>query len=369
MTSLSRLRIASVVSILPFLAVLSAGCSGPSAAPVATGPNDADVRSVQVVSARRGPVGRRIVLPAEVRSWQEVTLHARVPGYVRTIAVDRGDHVKSGAVVAELEVPELAADVARARAEVALAATLSGRLGRARTKAPDLVVAQTMDEATAKLDVTRAWLARAETLLAFASIRAPFDGVVTERFVDVGAFVPAATGTATPRTAAVVTVADFGKVRIAVAVPESETSFVHNGTRGDVRIGEAGSTAYRSTASLVTRIAWTLERDTRTMMAELDLDNADHSLRPGMLVHVELEVETHEGAIVVPSRAFVVEKGGTFVFVFDGKDRVRKAAVRSGFHDGVHVEILDGVADGQQIVLLDKQVLRDGQAVQATEVP
>jgi len=361
MRSLPASRSASMATGGLLAAVLASGCGGDTgAAPIVP---EAAPPSVKVVAVGRGSVARTIELPAEVRAWQQVTLHAKVPGFVKSIAVDRGDRVRAEEILAELEVPELAADVAKAHADRTLAGTLAGRVGRAHSKAPDLVVAQNVDEATAKLEVARAALSRAETLLSFATIRAPFDGVVTERFVDVGSFVPAATGTATAHTAAVVTVADFAKVRVAVGVPESETRFVQVGTAAEVKVDEAGTDAFVAT---VARVAWALERNTRTMMAEIDIENADLRLRPGMLAHVRLGVEAHNGVLVVPAAAVLAEKAGSFVFVLGEGDRVRRTAIKPGFDDGSHVEILEGVEEGLRVVLVGKPPLRDGQVVQPT---
>jgi membrane fusion protein (multidrug efflux system) len=348
-----------------FALATSTGCrsSVPAALPASS---EAEAPEVTFATVETAAVQRQILLPAELRAWQEVTLHARVAGYVRTIAVDRGDRVKTGDLVAELEAPELASDVAMARANAALAARLSGRVGKAHGSAPDLVVAQSVDDAGAKLEVARAELARAETLLSFATIRAPFDGVVTERFVDPGAFVPAAVATSLPQTAAVVRLADFSRIRVAVPVPEAEAVHVRVGTRAGVRVDEAGTAPLAATVS---RISWSLERDTRTMMAEVDLDNSGLGLRPGMLAHVRLSVEEHPSVPAVPASAVLREKAGTFVFLLGEDNRVRKTPVRTGFVDDALAEVLEGVEAGVRIALPSKSPLRDGMVVRPRKSP
>ena len=172
----------------------------------------------------RGPIARNITLPGEVKAYQQATLYAKVAGYLKTIPVDKGDPVKEGALLAEIEVPELLADRARYQAELEVARSDYQHLSDSQKKAPDLVVPQTTDNARARLDIAKANLDRTETLLSFAKIVAPFSGVITKRMVDPGAFIPAATSGSTPQSAAIVTLADFNRVRVQVAVPELEAA-------------------------------------------------------------------------------------------------------------------------------------------------
>ena len=147
-----------------------------------------------VTRLKTGDITRTVQLLGEVRPRQQVALYAKVGGYVKTVRVDIGDRVEAGDLLAELEVPELVADEARARAELALAELETRRAQEAHRQAPDLVPRQNVDAALAKLAVAKAQQERHATLLRFAQIRAPFAGVVSRRSVDLGAFVPAATG-------------------------------------------------------------------------------------------------------------------------------------------------------------------------------
>src|SRR5206468_2309144 len=129
----------------------------------------------------------------------------------------------------DIEVPEMLAELARYKAEVVVADRDYKRLSESQKKFPDLVVPQTVDNAEGKLDVAKANLDRTETLLGFAKITAPFSGIVTKRMVDPGAFIPAATSGSAAQNAAIVTLADFNRVRVQVAVPELETSLIATG--------------------------------------------------------------------------------------------------------------------------------------------
>lgn len=352
----------SIASFLAAAATLFTACASPETASVtAAAPPPA---FFEIVTANRGSVARIVTLPAEVAAWQEVVLHARVAGHVQRLHFDRGDHVRAGDTMTELEAPEIEADLQRAAAELALAEITSGRVGRAHAKAPDLVVTQGVDEASAKLEVSRAALARARTLAGLLDIHAPFDGVVTARFVDVGAFVPAATDSSTSRTSAIAKISDLSKVRIRVAVPEREAAFIQAGTKAQVRIDALGGP---DSSSTVSRVEWALDPLTRTMMAEIDLDNAQGKMRPGGFAHVRLEAQRHDDVLVVPSAAVLVEKAGSLLFVVDGEGRARKRPLRAGFDDGVVVEVLAGAQEGERVLLLAGATPTDGQPVRAKE--
>src|SRR5438874_5041291 len=183
-------------------AALLCGCqesSSPSAAPAAP------PIAVQLVQPKRGPITRFVTLPGEIKPYQEATLYAKVAGYLKAITVDKGDRVKEGDLLADIEVPELLADTKRYKAEVEVADLDFKRLSESQKKLPDLVVPQTVDNARAKLDIAKASLERTETLLGFAKIIAPFSGVITKRMVDPGAFIPAATSGSAAQNAAIVT--------------------------------------------------------------------------------------------------------------------------------------------------------------------
>src|SRR5205823_1609975 len=156
--------------------------------------------------------------------YQAATVYAKVTGYLKAITVDKGDGVKEGALLAEIEVPELLADRAKYKAEVEVSGLDYKRLAEAQKKAPDLVIPLSVDTARGKLEVAKAGLERAETLLQFTKIAAPFSGVITRRMVDPGAFIPAATAGSTPQNAALLTLMDFNTIRLQVAVPEAESS-------------------------------------------------------------------------------------------------------------------------------------------------
>ena len=343
----------SLLRLLPVAATLFAG-SLVAATPPA---------EVTVTSPRRGDIHRFVTLPATLRANQQVTLHAKVAGYLKSIAVDKGDTVKAGQVLAEIEMPELVAERAKHEAELKIAKLEAERLQAARAKAPDLITPAASDTADARLAMAQAGLAANETLLHYGKIAAPFAGVVTMRYVDTGAFVPAATASGNPAAAAIVTVMDYSTVRVRIAVPEIESSRVQTGQPVVVTTDSLAGQTFRGT---VTRSSGALDEATRSLLVEADLPNENGALRPGMYVVAKIGVEKHTGALLVPAAALVREKAAGFLFTLaDGK--ATRVPVKYGFNDGASVEILEGIAENARVIIPGKATLVSGQAVTATE--
>ncbi len=319
--------------------------------------------AVQLVKPKRGAITRNITLPGEIKAYQQATLYAKVAGYLKTIMVDKGDQVKEGASLAEIEVPELLADRSRYQAEVEVAESNYKRLGESQKKAPDLVTPQSVDDAKGNFDIAKANLERTETLLNYAKIVAPFSGVITKRMVDPGAFIPAATSGSAAQNAAIVTLADFNTVRVQVAVPELESSLVISGQ--PVKVSVEGLTG-RSFDGNITRFSYALDEASKTMLAEIELPNPKLELRPGMYAIVRIGIEQKEDALLVPVDALVVERAGAFVFMVTD-NKAKKVRVQTGFNDGTNVEIVGGTKLDQPVILVGKQQLSDGQAVTISE--
>ena len=352
------------ISALPaLLAALTAftGCGRP---PAESAPAPPPPAAVQTVIPKRGEIARSITLPSfRILACQEATLYAKVSGYLKALTVDKGDAVQAGQLLAEIEVPELLADEAQYRAECSVARTNYERMAEARQKAPDLVVPQTVDDLRGQWEIAQARLQRTETLLRYCRITAPFAGIVTARFVDPGAFIPAATAGSTPQSAAMLTLMDYSRVRIQVFVPEMEVPLIKNGVPARLTVEELPGQTF---TGAVTRFAHALDQATKTMLTEIELPNPNRGLRPGAYASVRLELERKPDALLIPVPALVTEKAGTFVFtIADGK--AKKTPVQAGFNDGVNVEITDGVKPGEPVILVGKQPLTDGQPVTIPE--
>jgi membrane fusion protein (multidrug efflux system) len=319
------------------------------------------VNNVQTVQPKRGLIGRTITLPGVIAAYQQATLYAKVAGYLKSISVDKGDIVNEGELLADIEVPELLADRAKFVAQVQVADIDYKRVQRAQKKAPDLVVPQTVDDAKAKLDVARAEQERNETLLSYTKITAPFSGVITRRFVDPGAFIPAPTMGSTAQNAALLTVMDFNTVRVQVAIPEPEVPFIKEGLPSTVTVEELKGKTFDY---YITRYSHALDDSTKTMMVEIEINNENNELHPGMYATAVIEVERKEDALLIPADALVVEKVRKSVFTIEN-NKAKKLAVKVGFSNAKFVEILDGLPPGQPVITVGKQNLNDGQPVKA----
>jgi membrane fusion protein (multidrug efflux system) len=342
------------------LAGLLCGCGRSSTDPAA--PPSPPV-NVSLVQSRRGDITRSITLPGTVAAYQAATLYAKIPGYLKRIAVDKGDTVGQGDFLAELDAPELTAELPKFQAELAVAEAEYKRDVEAQKKAPDLVVPATIDEAKGKVDVARANLQRVNDLLAYSRITAPFAGVITRRWADPGAFIPAATSGSSAANAAVVTLMDFTRVRVDVAVSEAEVPLITTSVPVSITVEELPG---RSFTGNISRFEYALDPATRTMIAEIEMPNPKMELRPGMYAAVKIGIERRADALLAPLDAVVFEKAGASVFIVES-GKAKKVPVQTGFNDGTNVEIVSGVKGDQPLILIGKRALNNGQAVTVTE--
>jgi RND family efflux transporter MFP subunit len=318
---------------------------------VAAGPK------VIVGSVQSVPPGRRLTLPGEVHPWRQATLFAKVSGYVKRMLVDKGDVVREGQLLATLESPETDQQVMSARAALATRKLIADRYDKL---APQGVVSQQeLDQAAGNLVVGKAELARASALEGYEAIRAPFPGTVTARFVDVGALLPAATGS-TSGAQPLVELTDMDVVRIYVYPGQADAQFVREGM--PVRL-ESDASAGKPREAKVTRSTHALDPRTRTMLTEIDLDNKDRSLLPGVFVHVTMDLDTPT-SLAVPAEAVFLREGKPVVAVVaDG--HAHFTPIEAGDDDGKVVRILSGLHEGQLVALHVGDAISDGAAVRA----
>lgn len=233
-----------------------------------------------------------LVLPGEVLAYQSAVLTAKVAGYLKNIPVDKGDKVKAGDLIADIEVPELLADRVQFRAQVDVGRREFDRMQQAAKTAPDLVTPDALDNARGRLEVAQAQLDRINALLSYARITAPFSGTITARYVDPGAFIPVPSQSSQLNTG-IVTLMDFSRVRIQVGVPEGDAYRIRPSC--PVAFTAAAVPGKRFTAS-ITRISYALDRSVRTMLAEVDMENPGSVLQPGMYLTVEVTPCTQSSA-------------------------------------------------------------------------
>jgi len=380
-------------------AVLLSSCARNSAAKERT---ESSILVVPVARAERVDIASDLLLTAEFEPFQQVDVLAKVAGYVREIKVDIGDRVREGQVLAVLEMPEMENDLTRASAAIdqadAEAAAADDDLHRAELshdlahlsytriadvmkREPGIVPQQEVDEAhshdliaeaqvaAAKSNlqtarqrsrVARADQARIRTLHNYATITAPFDGVVTKRYANAGSMIQAGTSSQT-QAMPVVQLSQNNLLRLILPVPESAVPNVHVGETVDVRVSSLG----RTFPGRVARFADRIQPSTRTMDTEVDVPNPSLTLVPGMYAEVNLRVEERRGVVAVPLDA--VDRGATAarVFAVMPGGMIHIAPVTLGLEDSQRVEIRSGLDEGQTVVVGRHAGLKDGERVQS----
>ncbi|MFQ5701982.1 MAG: efflux RND transporter periplasmic adaptor subunit [Acidobacteriota bacterium] len=326
---------------------------------------------------------RHVDLPGSFEPYQKVELHARVTGYVARVSVDIGDRVERATPLVRLQVPEMEAELAEARADAAvaeavlkqeeanrkLASVTLERLSKLKEQEPMAVMQQDVDVARARQEVSaakvetahaqvrvaQAKLARLQALQEYSVIRAPFDGVVVERLVDPGALVVAGEDGGGP----VAVFARVDRLRLVIYVPERVASQVRPGT--DVSIS-VDAIAGREFKASVSRIAGALSSKTRNMRAEIDMSSEQGLLRPGMYATVRLHLEGEAGEILLPASTVHREPEGAFIWaVHDGV--VSRVPVQIARSDGDQVVVASHLEPGTLVVLAAPTDLRPGQTV------
>ena len=328
------------------------------------------------------PASRTIELPAEIWPYMTVSLHAKVPGYVEQVLVDRGSVVKEGDLLVTLTAPEMEAQIAEAdskfqaaeadrlQAEAQLAAAQStyDHLTEA-AKTPgavagnDLIQAQKQVEAAQAVVNSRrkasaaaqSALAALKAMHAYLKITAPFDGVVTDRLVHPGALVGPG-----PDPALLV-LQQISHLRVVVLVPEEDVGGILRGANVTFRVPAYPRRIYSGT---IARIGHSLDQKTRTMPVELDVFNRDGSLAPGMYPSVRWPVRSRTPALFVPKTSVVTTTERTFV-IRDRDGRAEWVDVRQGPGEGDLVEVIGNLKPGDIVVRHGTDEIRPGASVQS----
>ncbi|WP_168206058.1 efflux RND transporter periplasmic adaptor subunit [Geobacter sp. FeAm09] len=315
---------------------------------------------VPVAIAGRSTAQRNVVLSGEARPFAEVTLYAKVSGYLREIHVDKGDRVNRGQLLAQLESPELDRQYDAAAAD---ARTKRLFADRERLLIKDGVVArQDYDNAEAAAQSAEATAAGLKSQKGYEALRAPFSGTVTARFADPGALLQSA---AANQTAAqpVVTISQTDRLRVYVYLDQRNAAVVRKGDRAV--IADATRPEVKLSAS-VTRISGALDLKSRTLLVELDLDNRTGAIPAGGFVQVNLTL-TAPSQVQVPAEALLVKGERSYVAVVDNDNRVRFREVAVADSDGTMVRSSTGLREGERVVLNPGSGMSEGQLVQPAE--
>lgn len=384
-------------------AVAAAGCTPPDARAVDRAAPDAP--TVAAVRIGRGEVRQVLTVAAEFRPFQEIEIHAKVAGFLKSIYVDVGDRVKAGQLLAELEIPELQAevrqdeattkraaeeinraqaDLQRAESAHEVAHLAATRLVNVTKVRPNLVAQQDIDEASGRdrvaeaqvataqaalassreqLEIAKAAHSKTQTLLDYTRITAPFAGLITHRYADTGAMIQAGTSSQT-QAMPVVRLSDSERLRLVIPVPESAVSRVRLGAPVDVAVQSLN----RTVSGTVARFANRLNTETRTMRVEVDVPNPRGELVPGMYADATLVLQQTTGALVAPVQAIDRTETGAHVFVVGRDGTLDARSVSLGLEAADRIEVTKGLSEGDMVVVGSRAQLRPGSVVVAKVV-
>lgn len=374
--------------------ILNFGCGGSERAA------DAGGMPVAVVPVVRGAMDADFDRAGVFRPYQEINLYAKVSGYVKRINVDIGDRVKKGQLLAVLDVPELVAEMEHSKAAVSRSqADLKragdeldraksayevvhlayGRLAAVAKSQPGIVAQQELDasqgqdrqaeagvsaaesavaSAQQQLVVDRAELQKDQSMLDYAQIVAPFDGVVTQRFADTGAMVAA--GTSSEKQALpVLELAQNDVLRLEIPVPESVVPSIRGGDSVQVHVGAMN----RDFEGKVVRFSRQLDEATRTMITEIDVPNGNLTLVPGMYADVKIRLQHRQNVLCVPIVAIVRGEGKPWVLAVDTANHLEKREIAVGVEDARRAEVLSGLREGEFVVAANQTEFKPGQLV------
>jgi RND family efflux transporter MFP subunit len=349
----------TVVVLISVLAV--SGCEPRDAQPAI----DTHMPAVTVIHPERKDLTRTIALPGDLVGLNEAALYAKATGYLQRIDVDKGDSVKKGQLLAVIEVPELEQKLKRAQANLEVERVTYERLNSVWQSDKRLVAREDVDVARGKFAQAQADVEELQALVGYTRMVAPFDGVVTARYVDPGALIEAqgsaSGGSAHGGKTPVLAVADLSTIRVYLYVPEQETSLVKQGAPATLTLQEFPGREFEGT---VTRFAHALDLSTRTMLVEVDIPNPDRLLYPGMYAEATLELERHPGALVVPASAIESQKDDSSVLVVEG-GAVQRVPVETGLSERGEVEITAGLARDADVIAHPSASLEAGEKVRA----
>ena len=331
---------------------------------------DLAVVRVRLVEAVPAPVGVPLALPAELRPGTEASLLARVSGYVRKWHANLGDRVEAGQLLAELDTPELERELGRAEAQLKLAEAAHKLADSTAKRWQELFAAKTAssqetDEKQADVEfkaaavsTARAEVQRLQQIAAFAKITAPFAGTVTVRNLDLGQLVDAG------GSRELFHLADTSRLRVFIHVPQVYARGIKKGQHAALLLAEQPE---KPIPAHVVRTSGAINAASRTLLVELEVDNADGSLLAGGYAQVRLSDVQADRPLTVSANALVFRAEGAMVVSVDATGQAHLHKVLLGRDFGSAVEILEGLPPGGKVMLNPPDSITEGVRVEVVE--
>jgi RND family efflux transporter MFP subunit len=355
---------------------------------VAAWTDAAAIPTVDIVHPTKDAPEQQVVLPGDIHAWYEAPIYARVNGYLKDWYFDFGAQVRKGQVLADIETPEIDAELTAAKAKLnAASAAVKVRdaeaqfakttYARWRNSPPGVVSVQERDAkqadyesgiarlnaAKADMAVAQADVDRLESLQSFKQVVAPFDGVVTARETDIGALINAGSnGTARE----LFSVADIHKVRIYIKVPQRLAGNIHPGLTAELRLPQYPGKVFTAKATTTSR---SVNTSSRTLLVELQADNPDGVLQPGTYVEAQLNLPSDPSTTLIPASAILFRQDGLEVAVIGDDDKVTLKKISLGRNLGVQVEVTGGLMPTDPVVDSPPDSLGSGDVVRIAGRP
>jgi RND family efflux transporter MFP subunit len=352
-------------------------------AEVAQWTQDQAIPTVAVITPKIGAATQRLVLPGTVQAWYEAPIYARVPGYLKDWHFDYGAQVKKGDVLAEIETPDLDAQLSAAQAKLNSArAVVNVRQAekqfaettyqRWRDSPKGVVSVQEQESkeadynsaiarfssATAEVAADQGEVDRLQALESFKSITAPFGGVVTARETDIGALINAGSGNSNQPE--LFRVADIHMMRIYVQVPQQLSAGIRAGLAAEVHLPQYPDKTFKATVATTSNA---INTSARTLLVELHADNPDGLLQPGAYAQVDFELPSDPNVVRVPTSALVFRERGMEVAVIGPDDKIELKPITLGRNLGTEVEVINGLSTSDRLVNSPPDSLSTGDTV------
>lgn len=334
---------------------------------------DAAVPTVTTIAPERGAPQQEIVLPGTLQAFTDAPIYARTNGYLRKRYVDIGARVRAGQVLADIDTPEIDQQLEQARADLATAEA-NERLAQSTAERyrdlikTDSVSKQDLDNANGSLEAkatavnsAKANVRRLEQLHAFGKITAPFDGVITARNIDVGALIDSGSNAKELFHEAAV-----HRLRLFVNVPEIYSRAARPGMTADLTLTEFPG---RTFAGALARTAQAIDVASRTLLTEIDVENAKGDLLPGSYAEVHLKLPTDATTFKLPVNAVMFRTEGIQVALVEANGRVTLHPITLGRDYGNAVEVVGGLTGGERVIVNPPDSIETGQTVRVSGAP
>ncbi|HEX9509473.1 MAG TPA: efflux RND transporter permease subunit [Puia sp.] len=347
------------ILFIPFMLLVLSSCGRNKATGPQTQQGNRNIPIVLVTNPQEHPFNATLQITGTAKPNQSVKLYAMTSGYLTQLKADIGDFVKQGQVLAILENPELLRDKERLEAELKGKQSIYERLKSIYEKTPQLTTIAELERTEAEYKIVQAQLNALLLQISYLNVKAPFSGVITDRLADKGAVIQ--NGLNNNNSTPLFELQDLQPIRLQVEVPETDVILIGKTTKADISFPELPGAKYRATVS---RVAYGLNENTKTMKIEIDLPNSNLKIRPGMYAKVEIQTIGHKDVLSVPNEAIGNVKGQSYVFVAEN-GKIRKVNVKTGIHDDKYTELLEApIKETDKIVVQGKELISDGAIVQ-----